>query len=171
MRIRDAQDQDFPAVQAIYAHHVLHGAGSFEEEPPSLEAMRARFAAVRARALPWLVAEEAGVIRGFSYARPYHERSAYRFTLENSVYVAPDALRRGYGRALLAELIARCAADGYRQMIAIIGDSGNAGSIGLHASMGFRHAGLLREVGLKFGRSLDSVLMQRSLAPEKAPPG
>lgn len=163
MRIRDAQEDDFPAIQAIYAHHVLHGAGSFEEEPPGVEAMLARFAAVRARALPWIVVEKGGAIRGYAYARPYHERSAYRFTLENSVYVAPDAARRGFGRALLAELLARCAAGGYRQMIAIIGDSGNAGSIGLHSAMGFRHAGLLRGVGLKFGRTLDSVLMQKDL--------
>lgn len=163
MRIRDAQEDDFPAIQEIYAHHVLHGAGSFEEEPPGVEAMLARFAAVRARALPWIVVEEGGAIRGYAYARPYHERSAYRFTLENSVYVAPDAARRGFGRALLGELLARCAAGGYRQMIAIIGDSGNAGSIGLHSAMGFRHAGLLRGVGLKFGRMLDSVLMQKDL--------
>ncbi|MFZ9501033.1 MAG: GNAT family N-acetyltransferase [Beijerinckiaceae bacterium] len=163
MRIRDAQEDDFPAIQAIYAHHVLHGAGSFEEEPPGVETMLARFAAVRAHALPWIVVEEGGAIRGYAYARPYHERSAYRFTLENSVYVAPDAARRGFGRALLAELLARCAAGGYRQMIAIIGDSGNAGSIGLHSAMGFRHAGLLRGVGLKFGRTLDSVLMQKDL--------
>jgi len=164
MRIRDACEADFPAIQAIYAYHVLHGAGSFEEEPPDVATLLARFAAVRARALPWIVAEEAGAVRGYSYARPYHERSAYRFTLENSVYVAHDAARRGYGRALLRELLARCAADGYRQMIAIIGDSGNAGSIGLHAAMGFRPAGLLRGVGLKFGRTLDSVLMQKALA-------
>ena len=163
MRIRDAQEDDFPAIQEIYAHHVLHGAGSFEEEPPGVEAMLARFAAVRARALPWIVVEKGGAIRGYAYARPYHERSAYRFTLENSVYVAPDAARRGFGRALLGELLARCAAGGYRQMIAIIGDSGNAGSIGLHSAMGFRHAGLLRGVGLKFGRTLDSVLMQKDL--------
>ena len=163
MRIHDAQEDDFPAIQAIYAHHVLHGAGSFEEEPPGVETMLARFAAVRARALPWIVVEEGGAIGGYAYARPYHERSAYRFTLENSVYVAPDAARRGFGRALLAELLARCAAGGYRQMIAIIGDSGNAGSIGLHSAMGFRQAGLLRGVGLKFGRTLDSVLMQKDL--------
>jgi len=165
MRIRDASEADMPAIQAIYAHHVLHGAGSFEEEPPDVAAMLVRFAAVRARALPWIVVEDAGAIRGYAYARPYHERSAYRFTLENSVYVAPDAARRGYGRALMGELLARCAADGYRQMVAIIGDSGNAGSIGLHMAMGFRQAGLLRGVGVKFGRTLDSVLMQRALAP------
>jgi L-amino acid N-acyltransferase YncA len=171
MRIRDASEADFPAIQAIYAHHVLHGAGSFEEEPPDVATMLARFAAVRARGLPWIVAEEAGAIRGYTYARPYHERSAYRFTLENSVYVAHDAARRGYGRALLSELLARCTADGYRQMIAIIGDSGNSGSIGLHQAMGFRHAGLLRGVGLKFGRTLDSVLMQKALAPTPDPQG
>jgi phosphinothricin acetyltransferase len=115
------------------------------------------------RGLPWLVAEIDGEIAGYSYARPYHERSAYRFTLEDAVYIAPGRVRGGVGRALLSEVLARCAAGGYRQMIAIIGDTQNHGSIGLHRSMGFRHVGTLERVGLKFGRWLDSVIMQKDL--------
>jgi L-amino acid N-acyltransferase YncA len=164
MLLRDAAPEDFPAIAAIYAHHVRTGTGSFEEEPPGVEIMIERWRAIATRSLPWLVAEVDGVVAGYSYARPYHERSAYRFTLEDAVYVAPDAAGCGLGRALLTSVIARCAAQGYRQMVAIIGDSANAGSIGLHASLGFRHVGILRNVGLKFGRSLDSVLMQRELA-------
>lgn len=163
MRLRDATLNDIPAIQAIYAHHVLHGAGSFEEEPPHVDVMAQRWRAVTERGLPWLVAEIDGAVAGYSYARPYHERSAYRFTLEDAVYVAPDCARRGVGRALLAQVLALCAARGYRNMIAIIGDSANHGSIGLHTALGFRPVGILRGVGLKFGRTLDSVIMQKSL--------
>ncbi len=151
MLVRDATLDDVQAIADIYAHHVLHGAGSFEEEPPSLETMIARYRAVVDRGLPWLVADIDGAVAGYSYARPYHERSAYRFTLEDAVYIAPGRVRGGVGRALLAEVLARCAAGGYRQMIAIIGDTQNHGSIGLHRSMGFRHVGTLDRVGLKFG--------------------
>jgi len=163
MRVRDATEDDLAAIAAIYGHHVLNGTGSFEEAPPSLEDMWTRFRAVRARDLPWLVAEGDGRILGYAYARPYHERSAYRYTLEDAVYVAPDAAGAGVGRALLSEVLARCTAAGYRQMVAIIGDSGNAASIGLHRALGFRPVGVLQGVGLKFGRSLDSVIMQRAL--------
>lgn len=163
MVIRDATLEDLPAIAEIYAHHVLHGAGSFEEEPPSLETMAARFDAVRERGLPWLVAEVAGFVAGYAYARPYHERSAYRFTLEDAVYIAPDRARRGIGRDLLTETLARCAAGGCRQMVAVIGDSGNHGSVQLHRSLGFRHVGTLNRVGFKFGRWLDSVIMQKDL--------
>lgn len=165
MLIRDALIDDFVAIAAIYAYHVRTGTGSFEEEAPSLDVMIERWGAVTKRNLPWLVAEVDGAIAGYAYARPYHERSAYRFTLEDAVYIAAGAARGGLGRALLSQILARCAKDGYRQMIAIIGDSANAGSIGLHESLGFRQVGILRNVGLKFGRSLDSVLMQRELAP------
>ena len=134
MLVRDATLDDVQAIADIYAHHVLHGAGSFEEEPPSLETMVARYRAVVDRGLPWLVADIDGAVAGYSYARPYHERSAYRFTLEDAVYIAPGRVRGGVGRALLAEVLARCAAGGYRQMIAIIGDTQNHGSIGLHRS-------------------------------------
>ena len=164
MRVRASTVSDVPAIQAIYAHHVLHGTGSFEEEPPSVDVMRERWLAVAERALPWLMAEIDGAIMGYSYARPYHERSAYRFTVEDAVYVAPDGGRRGVGRALLTQVLSQCAGAGYRSMVAIIGDSGNEGSIGLHRALGFRPVGVLQGVGLKFGRTLDSVIMQKSLA-------
>lgn len=163
--IRHARDEDMDAVQAIYAHHVLHGITSFEEEPPPLAEMMRRRAAVLAHGLPYLVAERDGRIAGYSYAAPYRDRSAYRFTIENSVYIDYRLVRAGIGRPLLVELIDRCARGPWRQMIAVIGDSGNVASIALHASLGFRHVGTLRGVGFKFGRWIDSVLMQRALAP------
>ena len=163
MLVRDARDDDMAAVQAIYAHHVLHGTASFEEEPPSMAEMARRRADVRARGLPYLVAEIDGQVAGYSYATPYRARSAYRFSIENSVYVDHTKHRGGIGRALLIELIARCERGEWRQMIAIIGDSAQAPSIGLHTSLGFRHVGTLEAVGLKFGRWLDTVLMQRAL--------
>lgn len=163
--IRHARDEDMDAVQGIYAHYVLHGVASFEEEPPPLAEMMRRRAGVLACGLPYLVAELDGRIAGFSYAAPYRDRSAYRFTIENSVYIDHHLVRAGIGRALLSELIDRCAADQWRQMIAVIGDSGNVASIALHASLGFRHVGTLRGVGFKFGRWIDSVLMQFELAP------
>jgi len=163
MLVRDARDDDMGAVQAIYAHHVLHGTASFEEEPPPLAEMQRRRADVLARGLPYLVAELDGRVTGYSYATPYRARSAYRFSIENSVYVDHARHRLGAGRALLTELIARCERGDWRQMIAIIGDSAQAASIGLHASVGFRHVGTLQSVGIKFGRWLDTVLMQRAL--------
>ena len=166
MLVRDARDDDMDAVQAIYAHHVLHGTASFEEEPPPLAEMRRRRAEVLARGLPYLVAEADGQVAGYSYATPYRSRSAYRFSIENSVYVDHARHRSGIGRALLGELIARCERGEWRQMIAVIGDSAQAASIGLHASFGFRHVGTLQAVGLKFGRWLDTVLMQRALGPQ-----
>ena len=168
MLLRDALIDDFVAIAAIYAYHVRTGAGSFEEEPPSLDVMIDRWGAVTNRNLPWLVAEVDGAVAGYAYARPYHERSAYRFTLEDAVYVAAGAARSGLGRALLSGVIDRCAAQGYRQMIAVIGDSANTGSISLHAALGFRHVGTLRDVGVKFGRSLDCVLMQRELVNDQS---
>ena len=161
--VRDSREEDMDQVRAIYAHHVLHGAASFEEEPPPLGEMQRRRAEVLARGMPHLVADIGGRVAGFSYASPYRARPAYRFTLENSVYVAHGQSRCGIGRALLAELIARCEAGDWRQMIAVIGDSANAASIGLHAALGFRHIGTLHAVGFKFGRWIDSVLMQRAL--------
>ena len=163
MLLRDARDDDMAAVQAIYAHHVLHGTASFEEEPPPLAEMIRRRAEVLAKGLPYLVAEIDGRVAGYSYATPYRSRSAYRFSIENSVYVDHTRHRSGIGRALLTELIARCEHGDWQQMIAIIGDSAQAPSIGLHASLGFRHIGTLQSVGLKFGRWLDTVLMQRAL--------
>jgi phosphinothricin acetyltransferase len=161
--VRDAVEADFPAIQRIYAHHVLHGLGSFEEEPPTAVELLARRGEVLNHGLPYLVAEHRGAVAGYCYATPFRPRPAYRFSLENSVYVAHDRQRHGIGQALLAELIARCEAGPWRQMIAVIGDSGNAGSIGLHARMGFRHIGTLTDIGFKFGRWVDVVLMQREI--------
>jgi L-amino acid N-acyltransferase YncA len=166
--VRDSCESDISAVQAIYAHHVLHGAASFEEEPPPLAEMQRRRAAVLARGLPYLVAEIGGRVAGYSYASPYRARPAYRFSIENSVYVARDRARAGIGRALLSALIARCERGEWRQMIAVIGDSANAASIGLHAGLGFRRVGTLHDVGFKFGRWVDSVLMQRPLGSDAA---
>lgn len=161
--LRDARDDDMEAVQAIYAHHVLNGFGSFEEEPPSLDDMAARWSAVLAAGLPWLVAEIDGRIAGYAYAGPFRPRAAYRFAVEDSVYIAPDFTRRGVGQALLADLIARCEAGPWRQMLAVIGDSGNHGSVGLHRALGFSPVGTFASVGFKFGRWVDVVLMQRPL--------
>jgi len=152
-----------PQIQAIYAHHVLHGLASFEELPPSVAELRSRRESVAALGLPYLVAEVDGRIAGYSYAILYRSRSAYRHSLENSVYVREDCAGHGIGSALLQALIDRCAAGPWRQMIAVIGDSANAASIALHAKHGFRHVGTLTAVGFKFGRWVDSVLMQREL--------
>jgi len=142
---------------------VLKGLASFEEEPPSQAELRRRYEEVTRGGLPYLAADLGGTLAGYGYCALYRTRSAYRYSLEDSVYVRPDAQGRGVGRALLAELIGRCEALGYRQLIAVIGDSANAASIGLHASQGFLRAGTLRSVGFKFGRWVDSVIMQRPL--------
>ena len=163
MRVRPAVTQDLPAIQSIYAHHVLHGLASFEEAAPPLEEMRRRYEDVLAHGLPYLAAEEKGELLGYGYCTLYRTRSAYRYTLEDSIYVKQGSQRKGVGKAVLAELIARCTALNYRQIVAVIGDSANAGSIGLHASLGFVRAGLLRSSGYKFGRWVDSVYMQLPL--------
>lgn len=168
--IRDAGEPDFAAIQAIYGHHVLHGFGSFEQTPPDSAEMIGRWRAVRAAGLPYLVAETDGEVAGFAYAAPYRPRPAYRFSVEDSVYVAPGRQRHGLGRRLLAPLIARCKALGYRQMVAVIGDRQNDGSIGLHAALGFREIGCLHAIGFKHGRWVDVVLMQRVLGPGDASP-
>jgi len=149
---------------------VLHGLASFEEEAPSSDELLRRYDDVTRRALPYLVADVEGTIAGYGYCSLYRSRSAYRYTLEDSVYVRPGSEGRGVGGALLAELIRRCEAAGYRQLVAVIGDSANAASIGLHASQGFLHAGTLRSTGFKFGRWVDSVIMQRPLGPGDASP-
>lgn len=161
--IRDLTPDDLAAVTGIYAGHVLRGTATFDEAAPSVEQMERKGHKVGAQGLPWLVAEVDGAVAGYAYADRFRERSAYRFTLEDSVYVNPALHRRGIGRALLAELLARCETLGYRQMIAVIGDSANHGSIGVHMALGFQHIGVYRSVGLKFGRWLDVVLMQRNL--------
>ena len=151
------------AIQRIYAHHVLHGSASFEEVPPSVGEMAARRASVLQLGLPYLTAELNADIVGYSYATSYRSRPAYRYTIEDTVYVAEGCGGKGIGSALLTRLIALCEAGPWRQMIAVIGDSGNAGSIALHRSAGFRTVGTLQSVGFKFGRWVDSVLMQRPL--------
>ncbi len=166
--IRAATGADLPAIAAIYAHHVLTGIATFEEVPPDAAEMARRHAAIAGRGLPYLVAEEGGRVLGYAYAGPYRERSAYRFTVEDSVYLDPLAVRRGIGRALVARLIADSTAWGARQMLAVIGDSGNAGSVGLHARLGFRHVGTQRAVGFKLGRWVDTVTMQLALGEGSA---
>ncbi len=161
--VRDARPEDLPRIQQIYAQHVLTGLASFEETPPDLAEMTRRFEATRAGDLPFLVAETDGRIAGYSYAGPYRTRPAYRFSLENSIYVDAEAVGRGVGSALIRELIARCTALGYRQLIAIVGDSANLASIRLHEKHGFTRAGQLKSIGFKFGRWVDSVILQREI--------
>jgi phosphinothricin acetyltransferase len=168
LTIREANARDAPALAAIYGHHVIHGAGTFEEEPPDAAEMAARLERVRDKGLPWLVAVIEHVVVGYAYASPYNPRAAYRYTVENSVYIAPGQAGRGVGKALLGRLIERCEALGYRQMMAVIGDSANNASIGLHASLGFEHRGAALGVGRKHDRWLDIVWMQRGLGPESA---
>ena len=161
--VRDANETDMGAVTGIYAKHVLHGLASFEEVPPSLDEMKIAAHGVLELGLPYLVAELNGHVVGYSYATFYRTRPAYRYTVEDSVYVEDGLHGRGIGTALLAELIARCEQGPWRQMLAVIGDSANAGSIALHRRMGFTPCGTLAAVGFKFGRWVDSVFMQRAL--------
>lgn len=163
--VRDATEADMVAVQRIYEHHVLKGLATFEEVPPTVEDMLARRAAVLKSGLPFLVAEVDGTVAGYAYAASYRPRPAYRHTIEDSVYVADALGGRGIGGALLRALIARCDAGPWRQMLAVIGNSGNAGSLALHCRMGFRPVGTLTSVGFKLGQWVDTVLMQRALGP------
>ncbi|REC95046.1 GNAT family N-acetyltransferase [Kushneria indalinina] len=161
--VREVMDQDLDAIHAIYSYHVRHGLGSFEEVPPTLEEMTRRCAGTREAGLPYLVAVFDNVVVGYAYAGFFHPRSAYRFCLEDSVYVSHDAHGRGVGSALLAELLERCEQGPWRQMIALIGDSDNQGSIALHKRFGFTHQGVIEACGFKFGRWVDAVIMQRPL--------
>lgn len=162
--IRPAETSDIPAITRIYAHAVEHGTASFELTPPDEAEMTRRMNDLTGKGYPYLAGEIDGALAGYAYAGPYRARPAYRLTVEDSVYIASDRHRRGIGRALLAALIEATAVRGFRQMIAVIGDSGNqAGSIGMHEALGFRHVGILQDVGFKHGRWLDSVLMQRAL--------
>lgn len=161
--IRPCATQDLAAITAIYGHHVTHGSGSFEIDPPSQADMTARFEVIQHQGLPWLVAERDAQVLGFAYAGPFRPRAGFRFLVEDSVYVHPEASGQGLGIALLAELIRLCTALGKRQMLAVIGDSGNTGSWALHRRLGFEQVGILRGSGRKHGRWLDTVLMQRSL--------
>lgn len=163
MLIRDATEADVPAIAAIYAHHVLHGTGTFEEEPPTEAEVAQRLARVQGRGWAWLVAEEGGEVLGYAYYAQFRERSAYRHTVENAIYVRDDVRGQGVGKALVQKLVDQAEAMGFRQMLAVIGDSENTGSIGLHVSLGFRQVGVMRAVGVKFGRWVDVVMMQRTL--------
>ncbi|ACG79132.1 phosphinothricin N-acetyltransferase [Phenylobacterium zucineum HLK1] len=163
MLIRPAQAGDADALAAIYGHHVLTGFGTFEEVPPTPAEMERRRAAVADRGLPYVVAELGRKVLGFAYAAPFRPRAAYRYTVEDSVYVAPDAIGRGVGRALLVRVLDECAALGVRQVVAVIGDSGNAASIGLHTALGFEPSGVGRSLGFKHGRWVDIVWMQKAL--------
>ncbi len=169
--IRPGTDADAEDVAAIYAHHVRHGTASFETEPPSIAEMRRRRAELVARDYPYLVADAGGCVVGYAYAGPYRTRPAYRETVETSVYLRPDAMGRGIGARLLDALVGECEAKGFRQMVAVVGDSGNLASIRLHERAGFRLVGVLRSVGYKHGRWLDTVLLQRALgAGDGTPP-
>ncbi|MBI3453446.1 MAG: N-acetyltransferase [Rhodospirillales bacterium] len=174
--LRDSVAGDLPTIATIYAHHVRHGLGSFEETPPDMAEMARRRADILGRKLPYIIAEAGGRIVGYAYAGPYRTRAGYRYTVEDSIYIVHDAQRIGVGRTLLAELLARCTAQGYRQMVAVIGDSANFGSIRAHTALGFMQVALLPAVGFKFGRWVDSVIMQRALGDGQntvpaAPPG
>jgi L-amino acid N-acyltransferase YncA len=170
-KIRASQPEDLGAITRIYAHHVLHGTGTFEIDPPSLAEMTQRRADVLAKGLPHLVAQDQGEVIGFAYCNWFKPRPAYRFSAEDSIYLAPQAHRRGIGRALLEELAKQAEAVGVRKLIAVIGDSANAGSVGVHSATGFTQVGILRSCGWKFDRWLDIVLMEKTLgAGDNTPP-
>jgi L-amino acid N-acyltransferase YncA len=168
--IRDSRESDVPSVWEIYSHYVRHSWSTFEETPPSLGEISLRRAAMLSGGTPHLVAELDGKVVGYCYAGPYRLRPAYRFTVENSVYVAEHARGRGVGSALLSEVLERCSRGPWRQMIAIIGDSANVSSIALHRKFGFAPVGTLNSVGFKLGRWVDTVLMQRALGPGDSTP-
>ncbi|MHB1248353.1 MAG: GNAT family N-acetyltransferase [Polaromonas sp.] len=169
--IRPSRDEDISALTAIYAHHVLHGTGTFETAPPSVADMTARRADVLSKGLPYLIAEHNGKIAGFAYCNWFKPRPAYRYSVEDSIYLGPDLHRKGLGRALLAEMLARCEAVGIRKVMAIIGDSANAGSIGVHRALGFTQVGIIASCGWKFGAWRDIVIMEKTIgAGDTQPP-
>ncbi len=169
--IRASSDGDLPAITAIYAHHVLHGTGTFEIDPPTCAEMAARRAEVLGRGLPYLVAEDRGQVLGFCYCNWFKPRPAYRFSAEDSVYVADGARGRGLGRLLLDALAQQAQAAGVRKLMAVIGDSANVGSVALHRAAGFTEVGVMRSVGWKFGAWRDIVLMEKPLgAGDSTPP-
>jgi L-amino acid N-acyltransferase YncA len=163
LEIRPTVEADLPAITEIYEHAVLHGTATFELIPPDLAEMTRRYRALIEGGYPYVVATLDGEVAGYAYAGAYRPRPAYRFAVENSIYLRPAIHRRGIGLRLLHRLIEECERRGYRQMIAVIGDSANAGSIGVHAACGFQMIGTHANVGLKFGRWLDTVMMQRPL--------
>jgi phosphinothricin acetyltransferase len=169
--IRPSSDADLPAITAIYAHHVLHGTGTFETTPPTEAEMAARRADVLGKGLPWLVLEDGGRVLGYAYCQWFKPRPAYRYSAEDSIYLHPEAAGRGLGKQLLAALLARAEALGVRKLIAVIGDSANAGSIGVHRALGFQPAGTIASCGWKFERWLDIVLMDKAIgAGDTSPP-
>jgi L-amino acid N-acyltransferase YncA len=161
--IRPSTEADLPAMQAIYAHHVLHGTGTFETEPPTLADFGTRHADVLAKKLPWLVIESGGSVQGYAYANWFKPRAAYRFSVEDSIYMAADSAGKGWGKLLLTELLAQLERSGIRKAMAVIGDSANLGSIGLHRACGFVEVGVFKSCGWKFGQWLDIVLMEKTL--------
>lgn len=170
--IRPSHDGDLPAIARIYGHHVLHGTGTFETTPPTEAEMATRRADVLSKGLPWLVVEgDDGQVLGFAYGNWFKPRPAYRFSVEDSIYLAPEAAGQGLGRALLAELLAALERGGIRKVMAVIGDSANAGSIGVHRALGFEPVGTVKSCGWKFNRWLDIVLMEKTLgAGDTTPP-
>lgn len=168
--IRPSRDEDIAAITAIYAHHVLNGTGTFEIDPPSVADMTSRRADVLSKGLPYIVAEEAGQVIGYAYCTWFKPRPAYRFSAEDSIYLAPGVHGKGIGRALLAELAVQAERVGIRKLIAVIGDSSNAGSVGVHRSLGFEHVGILKSCGWKFDQWLDVVLMEKALGPGDSTP-
>lgn len=170
LTLRPSTDADVPAITAIYAHHVLHATGTFETTPPTEEDMAGRRRDVLGRGLPYLVAEREGRVLGFAYCQWFKPRPAYRFSAEDSIYLHPDAAGQGIGKQLLAALVDRAEAAGIRKLIAVIGDSGNAGSIGVHRALGFHEVGVIQSCGWKFGRWLDIVLMEKAVGAGDASP-
>ncbi len=169
--IRPSQDADLPAITAIYAHHVMHGTGTFETEPPAQADMATRRADVLGKNLPYLVLEEAGQVLGFAYGNWFKPRPAYRFSVEDSIYMAPEASGKGLGKLLLTELCAQLERRGIRKVMAVIGDSANAGSVGVHRALGFSQIGVVKSCGWKFGQWRDIVLMEKTLgAGDSTPP-
>lgn len=163
LTLRPSSEQDLAAITVIYGHHVLHGTGTFETTPPTEAEMTARRADVLARGLPWLVAEQHGRVLGFAYCQWFKPRPAYRYSAEDSIYLHPDAAGKGIGRQLLTALMHQAEAAGVRKLIAVIGDSGNAGSIGVHRTLGFQQVGVIKSCGWKFDRWLDIVLMDKAI--------
>ena len=168
--VRPAARADIPAITRIYGHSVEHGTASFELSAPDEAEMTRRFNELTTNGFPYLVAAVDGAVVGYAYAGPYRTRPAYRFTVENSVYVAHDSHRRGVGKLLLQALIEAYTEKGFRLMVAVIGDSNQAASIGLHEAAGFKHAGVFENIGYKFDRWLDNILMQRALGPGASKP-
>lgn len=171
MSIRPCEESDIPAIQAIYAHYVTTNLATFELEPPGVEQMLARRAGVLRGGYPYLVARRDGEVVGYAYGSAWRSRPAYRHTVEDSIYVAPAMRQAGVGSALLRELIRQCEQRGFRQMVAVVGNSANTGSLRVHEAQGFTHVGTLDCVGYKFGQWVDTVLMQRVLGEGAASPG